>query len=423
MHFVNFRILRKKNIKENLIIVLKVCSCLGCRFIVIAVGVVMVMFAGIQVMQFSREHVRSLQSREISVREHAQNIMMRTCKETFPFHSGARIFKDGREARHIAFLKIHKAASGTATSIFFRFGVSRNLRFLRPKWLNIVSSSDTIIDKQIKNPEEAPFDITTSHVIYSRPSFEHYLHNDTVYIGILREPYIQFKSSMNYMAPKYVYNLSATNPIQEFLKDPLKYEKINTRGPRFSWINNRQAVEFGTPDEIIMNRDEPEMTKYVQKLDKEFHLVIIAEYFDESIILLRRMLNWKLSDMLYRRLHIRGWDRQLTIPRSGDRKLYKQYAFADYALYEFFYRRLWKQIQTAGEDFFAEVSYFKQVREETEDFCKVYPNITDTETYEFPASEWTSKLTVDKELCRQIYSEEEDWVTFINSDKYSYPKP
>lgn len=379
---------------------------------------VLVVYAGLQLFEVSKQYQDSVGMREISIREHAQNLMQRTCKETFPVPDGVRLFSDGREVRHIAFLKIHKAASGSATSIFFRFGTSRKLKFVRPKWLNIISSQDTISDNSIHNGASKPFDIMTSHVIYNREAFQKYVHNDSVYIGILREPYFQFKSSMNYMAPKYVYNISNVDPIQQYLNNPLKYEPA--KSPRASWINNRQATEFGTPDKIIIDRNATAMDEYVKKLDKEFQLVIIAEYFDESIVLMRRMLNWKLSDILYRRLHIRGWDRKLTIPRAHDRRLYRKYAFADYALYDFFFQRLFKQIKRAGDDFYQEVLYFKQVRDEMDDFCKVYPNVTTT--YILQKSQWNSNLVMDKEFCRQVYSEEEDWVKFIATPEYNNDK-
>jgi hypothetical protein len=220
---------------------------------------------------------------------------------------------------------------------------------------------------------------------------------------------------MNYMAPMYVYNISSEDPIQQFLKDPFKYEKAAS--PRLSWINNRQAAEFGTPDQVIMLRNKTAMSQYVKELDKIFHLVIISEYFDESIVLLRRMLNWKLPDILYRRLHIRGWDRKITLPRPNDRRLYRDYAFADYAIYDHFYTRLWKQVEQAGEDFFSEVLYFKQIRDEVEDYCKVYPNMT--ETYTVEKSDWNEKFAVDKNACGMLLAEEEDWVKQIALKQYN----
>lgn len=338
-----------------------------------------------------------------------------TSIDSVQVNEGVRIFSDEREVHHVVFLKVHKAASGTATSIIFRFGMNRGLTFVLPKWLNIVSATDTLLEKLIYPRLNNSFDIMTSHVIYNKTAFDALLHKDSVYIGIIREPYQQFKSSMNYMAPLYVYNISNVNPIQQYLKDPLKYEP--EKFPRLSWINNRQATEFGTPEAIIMNRNKSAMNEYVQKLDKEFHLVIISEYFDESIVLLKRMLNWNLKDILYRRLHTRGWDRKLTIPRSYDKQLYRRYAFADYALYDFFFNRLWNQAKRAGDDFFKEVLYFKQVQEEVEDFCKVYPNIT--ETYGVGKSDWNPVFTVDKEFCGLLFAEEEDWVKKIALKQYN----
>ncbi|KAL4222955.1 hypothetical protein ACF0H5_018996 [Mactra antiquata] len=384
------------------------------RILMFGIGLVVIVFALLQLIEVTNQFNRD-SPREITVREHAQNIMLKTCRDSFPVPDGVRIFPDGREVRHIAFLKVHKAASGTATSILFRFGMSRGLTFILPKWLNIVSSSETLQEKLIHPRLNKSFDIMTSHVIFNKSAFENFLPKDTVYIGIIREPYQQFKSSMNYMAPKYVYNISKEDPIQRYLKDPLKYETAKI--PRFSWINNRQATEFGTPDDIIVTRNKTAMADYVNKLDSQFHLVIISEYFDESIILFRRMLNWRFEDILYRRLHIRGWDRKLTIPRANDRKLYKRYAFADYAIYDFFYRRLWQQISRAGNDFFDEVLHFKQARDEVDDFCKTFPNITDT--YVVEKSIWNKKLTVDKTFCGQLFAEEEDWVQKIGLKQYN----
>lgn len=376
----------------------------------------MLMIIGVlQLLEVTNQFSNLKERRELSVKEHAENIMMKTCKESFPVPEGVRIFSDGREVHHFAFLKVHKAASGTATSIFFRFGMTRGLTFLLPKWLNLASSSESLKESQIYPKLNKSFDIITCHSIFNKTQYEKFIHKDSVYIGIVREPYLQFKSSMNYMAPQYVYNISIDHPIQQYLKNPLKYE--TAKSPRLSWINNRQAAEFGTPDLIIMNQNQSAMLEYLQELDRTFHLVIISEYFDESIVLLRRVLNWKLPDILYRRLHIRGWDRKITLPRTNDRRLYRRYAFADYAIYDHFYKRLWKQISLAGEDFFAEVIYFKQIRDEVDDYCKVYPNMT--EAYTIEKSDWNERFSVDKGFCAMILAEEEDWVKQIARKQYN----
>ncbi|KAK3594933.1 hypothetical protein CHS0354_009318 [Potamilus streckersoni] len=329
----------------------------------------------------------------------------------------------GEEVHHISFLKVHKAASGTMTSILFRYGVPRNLTFVLPKFINSISPTETINEKNIyPKPKGKHFDIMTSHVIYNKEAFRTYMQNDTVYIGILREPYLQFKSSMNYMQPKYIYNLSETNPIQIYLKNPEKFELENVKDPVNSWVNNRQAVEFGIPSRVILEKKHNDIDAYVKHLDRDFDLVIIAEYFDESVVLMKRMLNWKMQDILYRRLHIRGWDQKVTLPRPYDRRLYRKWAAVDYALYDFFFTRLWDQAKLSGPGFFDEVLKFKQVREEVEDFCKPKPNATDI--YEIEASIWNEQFNVTSKMCEFIFYEEEDWVRIIAFQEYGItPKP
>ena len=385
--------------------------------LLVILAVTVISFIVIQVLEVSQQYTDVFgRSGKVTIDKRVENLLRKECSESFPVPVGVRIFPDGREVSHLCFLKIHKAASGTATSLLFRFGITRKLSFVLPKHLNIISSLDSIKDRYIHPRLKTPFDIITSHMIYNRSAIEKYIAKDAVYIGILREPYQQFKSSMNYMQPKYVYNLSKTSPIQEYLKDPLKHERANTRSPRFSWVNNRQAVEFGFADDVIIRKNQTAIDSYIQKLDKEFRLVLIAEYFDESVVLMRRMFNWKIKDILYRNLHTRGWDRKLTLPRPRDRELFRKWASVDYSLYDFFFKRLWRQIKLAGPDFFDEVLYFKQIRAEIADFCKVTPNITGT--YKISESDWNEAFTIDADFCKLMYSEEEDFVKMIANIQY-----
>ena len=123
-------------------------------------------------------------------------------KSTFKFSipSQMHIVEDGREVRHLMFLKVHKAASGTVTSLIFRFGITRNLTFVLPRQFNVIAQFETIKDDLIYPRLNRPFDIMSSHVIFDKISIEKYLHNDTLYIGIMQDPFQQFKFSMNYFS-------------------------------------------------------------------------------------------------------------------------------------------------------------------------------------------------------------------------------
>lgn len=44
---------------------------------------------------------------------------------------------------------------------------------------------------------------------------------------------------------------------------------------------------------------------YIKFLNKEFDLVMIMDYFDESLVLLKRLLCWEIDDILYVKLNER----------------------------------------------------------------------------------------------------------------------
>ena len=44
---------------------------------------------------------------------------------------------------------------------------------------------------------------------------------------------------------------------------------------------------------------DPSIRKFLRQLESEFSLVLITEYFDESLVMLKRIMCWQLDDILY----------------------------------------------------------------------------------------------------------------------------
>lgn len=216
-------------------------------------------------------------------------------------------------------------------------------------------------------PPGKTFDILCNHVIYNREAFRKYMPNDTVYVGIIREPYEYFKSSLNYMRPGYVFNkIKGNAPGSEFLKDPLKYEP---KSPIMSFTNNRMAVEFGCPEDVVKSLDKDKIIDFVKQVDADFGMVIVAEHFEESVVLLRRYMKWSTKDIVYLDKNIALKKNNTKLVGPYDRQLYKRFAKIDYALYEHFYRKLREQIRNEGFDYDDELLHFKEVRRMTMEFC------------------------------------------------------
>jgi len=326
-----------------------------------------------------------------------------------------------QEIQHVAFLKVHKAASSTAQNIFMRFGWRRNSTFvLSPAknpsgYANIISLRESLTENNILPPPDGKhYDILCNHVFYTKKAFSHFMPNDTAFIAIIREPFELYKSILNYFRPRYIFNkIDGEFPASQFLRDPKKYEPPGRLSG--SWTNSRMAIEFGFPESVFREYNQTAVDAYLAKLDKEFRVVILAEYFEDSVVLLRRLLHWQTQDILFLKQNVARNKDETKLSKAFDRDFYKQYAKVDYALYTFFYRRLREQIRAEGSDYDDELLAYKELRKRVEDYC--FQNEV-TIPMEVPETTWGKAFQVSKADCADMRRGELDFVTRIRVRQY-----
>ncbi|ESO96957.1 hypothetical protein LOTGIDRAFT_74753, partial [Lottia gigantea] len=237
---------------------------------------------------------------------------------------------------HIYFLKVHKSASSTLMNIILRFAIHRNLSVMLPRKGNKVrrfkNSSSLIL------PSFHPsglYDIMCNHAVYIRQNMAPLFPKDTVYVGIVRQPFNQFVSAFVYYRDKYklkyLKRIQGDNPIRTYLNNPSKYE---SKSPGFSYTNNRMAYDFGYPPSDFQNISK--FKEYLVQLESEVHFVLVVEYFTESLILLKRFLNWSFQDILYVIRNVRANTTMDLNFTDSDKQLHKRWAILDYTLYEHF---------------------------------------------------------------------------------------
>lgn len=320
----------------------------------------------------------------------------------------------------VAFLKTHKAGSSTAQNIFLRYGESRNLTFLlarhrKGQYDNVIALQTSLNENNtLDPPPNKTFDIVCCHVLYNRKAFQKYMPNDTAYIGILREPFEQFLSTLNYFGSYRIFKNKTKSgyKVLEYLNNPWAYEQGIK--PYWSFTNNRMAVEFDFPSSLFNKYSKEESTAYLEKLDSEFHLVIILEYFMESVVLMRRILGWTIKDILYLKKNVAR--RDYSFVDNTHRHLYEKFAKLDYDLYNFFHMRLWEKIQEEGEDFQLELLYFRRLRSEIEDYC-MYSS-SRYNSYSVQASKWSDSFNVTRLDCKLLRMHEMGFVSHIRKRQY-----
>ncbi|XP_063414304.1 uncharacterized protein LOC134696430 isoform X2 [Mytilus trossulus] len=313
---------------------------------------------------------------------------------------------------HVAFLKVHKASSTTVMNIFLRYGDSHRLNIVLPRSVkqgtfNYLGYGVTVQKKRInKIPGNETYNILCNHAVYNKEAFSELLGPYSINIGIVRDPFTQFPSAAYYYGllsriKKRFGNIKkAEELLSRFLKSPDSFGSI-------LHVHNGMFSDFGLPKKDFHN--EEAINKRINDLDKEFALVMVTELFDESLILMRRILCWGIKDILYVPLNINKNKKQHPIVLSEDTKknLFK-YNYADFKLYMHFRDKMTEQIKDQGQDFYSEVRYFKKVHVIVTKFCheislKKYPS---SASVLIKASSWNSDFTINAAECKFMMSAE-----------------
>ena len=95
-------------------------------------------------------------------------------------------------------------------------------------------------------------------------------------------------------------------------------------------------------------------------------LVLITEYFDESLLLLRRLMCWDWADILYLPKNVRSSPPQ--IPEQL-RQSMRKFNAVDMRLYEHFNKSLWDKVDKYGPSFESDLADFRAMLNQTAQLC------------------------------------------------------
>ena len=290
-----------------------------------------------------------------------------------------------REQRNIVFIKIFKCASSTLVSMFNRFGYVRNLTFVLPVENKIYLGWPYQLQDGYFRPRKrgySVFNMLTGHSVYTQHILEELMPEDTVYITSIREPYSHFKSTFHYYEIQKIAGVPGQDPITTYLRHIDRYEAVY-QSPSARWrycvpdnftmTRNLMSFCLGFPlgfppgtDDISHN--EAKIDSYLEKLSKRFKIVLIVEYFIESVVLMRRYLCWSVKYVLYYTHNVGNYTYKRK--RSHENfKMYNKRSKIDFKLYDHFNKTLWKQISKQDMNFYVEVNYFKDILIQTYQFC------------------------------------------------------
>ncbi len=174
---------------------------------------------------------------------------------------------------------------------------------------------------------------------------EEVMPNDSVYVSILREPVSMFESTFTYNKYNAVYHLSGPNPLKQFLESPRRYYDVHGGKDH---AKNPMLFDLGLNNP--QKDDQRYIDQMIEKLDKRFNLVMMTEYFHESLILLKDLMCWTTNDIVYFTLNARSKSSVLSDINPVMKDRIKQWNLGDVKLYDHFNKTFWKKVKDFGEE-------------------------------------------------------------------------
>ncbi|XP_005103309.3 galactose-3-O-sulfotransferase 2 [Aplysia californica] len=332
------------------------------------------------------------------------------------------------EKHHVVFSKVHKAASTTVQNVFLRFAISHDLNVMLDRSGEHINEGGSLITESNLYPLPLghTHDILCNHLIFNSTEISRFFPNDTVYIGILRKPFEQFLSTFVYYAGVFkkpplskLIKKFPENPVESFLIDSESY--VNKVNPAKDFLNNRMSMDLGFPlnNFELAKVNQSLIQQFLGDVQSTFDLILIAEQFEESMVLLRRFLGWSTKDILYVKRNVfTSEDESLSRIKKRNyssevMQLFSSWAAIDIALYDHFVEFFNERIKKQPGNFHEEVIQFKEVREQVDTFCSFVRSshlVSSSKSKYFPSTNFTTAFTVTSYDCILMTLEEMDFM-------------
>ncbi|XP_070568177.1 galactosylceramide sulfotransferase-like [Ptychodera flava] len=323
--------------------------------------------------------------------------------------------------KNIVYVKTHKTGSTTLATILYRYGHDRNLSFLftfrqphghfRHKPLTPYSQPQIYppVGVPYGEYERYKFNISAGHLIYhNKTVFDYLIAGRPKYITILREPVQQFVSFFRFFQlPERYMRIRAHSPeerleyLEVFLRQPSNYSNRARLRNRSIYIPNRnpQFFDLGLP---LQQMDAPsDVARALSRIETDFDLVLITEYLDESLLVLKKKFCWEMNDILYFKINV-VHPNGTKLPEGLIQKT-KNWNSADVILYEHFNRTLWREVGKYGPTFERDLLDLRKRLEDLKNEC-IEGQVKNARTHKYVNVLKRNASVLCQDLNRNIFS-------------------
>lgn len=168
------------------------------------------------------------------------------------------------------------------------------------------------------------------------------MHPGSFYFSIVRNPVSLAESAFSYYR-SVVPAFRRAGSLSAFLGSPENYYRPAERGNHYA--RNLLWFDFGLDPPV--GQGLALIQAALARLDRIFHLVLLMEHMDESLVLLCDALCWKLDDIAAFQHNLRSPKAVRTLA-PGDAARLRAWNHLDWHLYTHFNRTFWARVERFG---------------------------------------------------------------------------
>ncbi|XP_065219322.1 galactose-3-O-sulfotransferase 3-like [Planococcus citri] len=246
---------------------------------------------------------------------------------------------------NVFFIKTHKTGGTTVKNVIIRFALLNSLDILGVRY--DYSYNSPFSDWSIRSGKKTPnnkYNVLATHARYD-PRMRLYQYPDTSMVTILRHPVPLFQSLYTYFRLDKITGIS----FQQLLNMPVKPEPLTDfHGKKAYRGYNQVSVDLGF--DWTQSKNKTAVAEFIARIDREFDLVMITEYMDESFVLLANLMGWPLEYVASLMLNVMLPESNPYILTPQDKLTIMDLNQVDMQLYNHFLQKFLKCKRQYGEE-------------------------------------------------------------------------
>ena len=347
----------------------------------------------------------------------------------FEFYILRSFPRSGGSVRNVVFLKTHKTGGGTLSSVLSRYADTNGLELAIPtKELSRFSwpAPFSAYEVDVRRLKKEKANILAHHAVFRfKSEFQKVVLPGAKFITILRHPVQRFESQFFYDNFDKLFNKTTNDNLLLACLNAKeswpKLKKASSQKDMLKLLINGMLFDL-TGEQADEKSPKENIDILIKEIESDFDLVLLMEYFDEGLILLRQLLEWKFLDLVYNKQHVRAVrhknliteevsDKILAI-NEGDAKLYSHFL----AIFE-------SRLKSYGENFNRHLEIFRHLNKEVKSNCQHEQSILSIEKIERSLD----KLQLTKQehrlvgdfsslsrcFCSQLYRDEVSYIKYF----------